>query len=55
MDSCKCKNYIYIPKELDEETVKVYHRCFSLRTEVLNSLVFDGENLKFGFEGVTLI
>jgi len=55
LDSCKCKNYLYIPKNINNEVVKVYNRCFMLRTEVLNSLVFDGENLKFGFDGKTLI
>lgn len=54
-NSCKCKNYLYIPKNLDSQVVKVYNRCFMLRTEVANSLVYDGENLKFGFDGLTLI
>lgn len=55
MDSCKCNNYLYIPKNIDGEAIKVYYRCYMLRTEVSNSLVFDGENLKIGFDGLTLI
>ncbi len=55
MDSCKCNNYLYIPKDINSDVVKVYYRCFMMRTEVCNSLVFDGENLKIGFDGLTLI
>lgn len=55
MDSCKCNNYLYIPNDINSDVVKVYYRCFMMRSEVCNSLVFDGENLKIGFDGLTLI
>jgi len=55
MDSCKCNNYLYIPNDINSDVVKVYYRCFMTRSEVCHSLVFDGENLKIGFDGLTLI
>ena len=54
-NSCSCKNYLYIPEKGGNEAVKLYHRCFHLTHEVSNTLVFDGENLKIGFDGETLI
>lgn len=55
LDSCKCNNFLYIPKSSSGDVVKVYSRCFMKKTDISNTLVFDGENLKFGFNGLTLI
>ena len=51
-DSCKCNNYLYIA---EENVVKVYSRYFMKATEFVSSLIFDGENLKTGFNGEILI
>ncbi len=54
-DSCKCNNYLYIPEKLDIEVVKAYSRCVLKPEHPSNLVVFNGKNLKFGFNGLTLI
>ena len=53
-DKCKCNNYLYIPKELENEVIKVYSRCSLKPDDASNLIVWDGENLKHGFNGLTL-
>jgi len=45
---CKCNNYVYIPESLNN-IVKVYQKNTFKPFDILDSLTFDGENLKVGF------
>jgi molybdenum cofactor biosynthesis enzyme MoaA len=49
-DSCECTNYIYIPENL-RETIRVYHKNTYRPFDINETIVFDGENVKLGFEG----
>lgn len=50
-DTCKCNNYMYIPKNNKFDIVQTYSRCVLKPMCTSNTLVFDGENLKEGFNG----
>jgi len=52
-DSCKCNNFLYLNK--DGKVVKVYNRSNLKQTSVISNLIFDGENLKTGFNGKIII
>ena len=49
-DACECTNYIYIPENL-RETLRVYHKNTYSPFDINETIVFDGENVKLGFEG----
>jgi len=53
-DYCKCYNYLYIPENTENACVKVYARHVLKNCETMNSLVFNGENVKLGFNGIIL-
>lgn len=45
---CKCNNYVYIPDNL-KTIIKVYHKNTFNPFDIVESLIFDGENVKLGF------
>lgn len=45
---CKCNNYVYIPKNLNN-VIKVYYKNTYNPFDVNTNLSFDGKNLKIGF------
>lgn len=53
-DCCRCANYIYASK-VDANIVKMYSRYYVKANNVESQLVFDGENLKDGFNGKIII
>lgn len=52
-DTCKCADYIYIPKDLGYP-IKVYNKIVK-KSNVKHILVFDGENFNIGFDGELLV
>ena len=48
-DCCICYNYRYIPKNFKDKTIKVYSKNSIKEQPLTNSLIFDGEYLKYGF------
>lgn len=53
--SCKCFNYVYIPENPLNGTVNVYSRHVLGKSDVIQMVVFDGQNIKLGFDGDILI
>lgn len=53
--SCKCFNYTYIPKNPLNGTVNVYSRHVLGKLDIIQMVVFDGDNIKLGFDGDILI
>ena len=51
---CECTNYIYIPENL-REMIRVYHKNTYNPFDINETLVFDGENIKLGFDGEIII
>lgn len=49
-DACECTNYVYIPEDL-RETIRVYHKNTYAPFDINETIIFDGENVKLGFEG----
>ncbi len=49
-DSCECTNYIYLPEDL-RESIRVYHKNTYRPFDINETIIFDGENVKLGFEG----
>ena len=49
---CECFNYVYMPPE-DEfrNPIRVYHKNTYAPNDIKETLVFDGKNLRIGFEG----
>ncbi len=49
---CECFNYVFLP---DEETfrnpIKVYHKNTFKPSDIKETIVFDGENVRLGFDG----
>ena len=50
-NACECFNYIYLPEENFRNPMKIYHKNTYLPSEVQETLSFDGENLRLGFDG----
>jgi pyruvate-formate lyase-activating enzyme len=49
---CECFNYIYMPNEESfRRPIRVYHKNTYAPTDIQETLVFDGENVRLGFEG----
>jgi len=46
---CMCRNYLYTPKVFKDEHVQLYLKNTYKNQESTNSLIFDGENLRYGF------
>ena len=49
---CRCRNYVYIAN--NAEIVEVYSRYYKNPSYSGNALVFDGQNIKLGFNGEVL-
>ncbi len=50
--SCQCVNYIYMPPEDQfRNPIKVYHKNTFKPSEMNETLVFDGQNVRLGFDG----
>lgn len=49
-DSCECTNYVYIPEDM-RELIRVYHKNTYRPFDINETIVFDGENVKLGFDG----
>jgi organic radical activating enzyme len=48
---CQCFNYIYTPENNFRRPMKVYHKNTFKPSDVNETLVFDGYNLRIGFDG----
>lgn len=48
---CECSNYIYLPNNNFERPIRVYHKNTYGPSKITETLIFDGENLKTGFDG----
>jgi pyruvate-formate lyase-activating enzyme len=46
---CECFNYVYLPEDL-RIPMKVYHKNTFMPSLVKETLVFDGQNLRMGFD-----
>lgn len=46
---CTCRNYLYSPKEFKGQHVQLYLKNTFKNQEFTNSLIFDGEYLRYGF------
>jgi molybdenum cofactor biosynthesis enzyme MoaA len=53
-DCCRCANYLYASSE-NTNIVKMYSRYYVKPHDVESQLVFDGQNLKTGFNGEIII
>jgi len=49
-ESCECTNYIYIPENM-REMIRVYHKNTYRPFDINETIIFDGEYVKLGFEG----
>lgn len=48
---CQCFNYVYTPEENFRRPIRVYHKNTFKPSDVNETLVFDGHNLRIGFDG----
>lgn len=48
---CECFNYVYTPEENFRRPIRVYHKNTFKPSDVNETLVFDGHNLRIGFDG----
>lgn len=48
---CECFNYIYLPENNYRRPIRVYHKNTYKPSEILETIVFDGENVRVGFGG----
>lgn len=48
---CECFNYVYTPEENFRNPVRVYHKNTFAPNDITETLVFDGQNVRLGFEG----
>jgi len=53
-DSCECTNYIYFPENL-RESIRVYHKNAYAPFDINETIIFDGENVKLGFDGEIIV
>ena len=54
--ACECFNYVYMPPEDKfRRPVRVYHKNTYKPSDIIGTLVFDGENLRMGFDGDVII
>ena len=52
---CECFNYVYVPSEEKfTNTIRVYHKNTYAPSIINDTLVFDGYNIKLGFDGETI-
>lgn len=48
--SCECVNYVYVSDNFDFP-IRVYHKNTFKPNNIVETLVFDGQNLRIGFDG----
>ena len=49
---CECFNYVYMPPENQfRRPIRVYHKNTFKPNDITETLVFDGQNVRLGFEG----
>lgn len=49
---CECFNYVYMPPEDSfRRPMKVYHKNTFAPSEIQETIVFDGQNVRLGFDG----
>jgi molybdenum cofactor biosynthesis enzyme MoaA len=54
--ACECFNYIYMPPEDKfRRPIRVYHKNTYGPSDIVGTLVFDGQNLRQGFDGDIII
>lgn len=53
-NNCRCSNFLYI-SESDANIVKMYSRYYVNSNNCESTLVYDGENLRLGFNGKIII
>lgn len=49
-NSCHCTNYVYIPENV-RKPIRVYHKNTFAPFDIQEIIIFDGENVKLGFDG----
>lgn len=49
--SCECFNYVYMPEANFRNPIRVYHKNTFAPGDIKETLVFDGFNLRLGFDG----
>lgn len=51
-DSCQCVNYVYMPHEDKfRRPLRVYHKNTFKPSDINETIVFDGQNVRLGFDG----
>lgn len=53
-ESCECTNYVYIPENL-RRMIRVYHKNTYRPFDINETIIFDGENVKLGFDGEIIV
>lgn len=54
--ACECFNYVYMPPEDKfRRPIRVYHKNTYAPSDIVGTLVFDGQNLRVGFDGDVII
>ena len=48
---CECFNYVYIPENDFRNPIRVYHKNTFNPVEIQETIVFDGQNVRLGFDG----
>ena len=48
---CECFNYVYLPENDFRRHIRVYHKNMFNPSGIIETLTFDGENLRSGFNG----
>ena len=51
--ACECTNYVYIPEDM-REMMRVYHKNTFRPFDINETIIFDGQNVKLGFDGETI-
>lgn len=49
-NSCECFNYVYMPDDF-RRPMRVYHKNTFKPSDINETIVFDGENVRLGFDG----
>jgi molybdenum cofactor biosynthesis enzyme MoaA len=49
-NACQCTNYVYFPENA-RQPMRVYHKNTYAPFDINETIIFDGENVKLGFDG----
>jgi len=49
-NACQCTNYVYLPDNI-RQPMRVYHKNTFSPFDINETIIFDGENVKLGFDG----